>query len=90
MGKFTNKYRSLSQEVRSRVEQLIDKKGVESDNISGRVLKVKNDDLQFNLAGGRYLTEIGREVLIDNSGYQYGFDVLTLEELCEVVDSFVK
>jgi len=40
----------------------------------------------FNLDGGRWLEEITKTNLIDNNGYCYDFNVLTLEQLCEIGD----
>lgn len=84
---FQNKYKALEKEVANKIQDLINKKGKESKHRSEKVLKVK-DDQQFNLLGGRYLTEISTNDLIDNHGYSYQYHCLTLEQLCEIVDSF--
>jgi hypothetical protein len=87
MGTFAKKYTKLEQEVNNKIIQLIAKKGKESKYYSDSVLKLK-DDFQFNLGDGRYATEISVDHVIDNNGYQYGHDSLTLEQRCEIIDSF--
>ena len=85
---FRRKHLTLEQELQEEITRLIDKKGKASKTRSCSVLKVKSDQ-QFNLDGGRYLVEISKSELIDNSGYGYHFSCLTLEQLCEIVDSFL-
>lgn len=88
---FRRKHLTLEQELQEEITKLIDKKGKASKTRtwqSGSVLKVKSDQ-QFNLDGGRYLVEISKSELVDNSGYGYHFSCLTLEQLCEIVDSFL-
>ncbi len=84
----TQKYQELEKEVAVKIEKLIKKKGVESEHITDLVLKIQ-DDQMFNLEGGRYLTEITSKILIDNNGYSYNHSCLTLEQLCEIADSFL-
>lgn len=88
MKTFVQKHKELEEKLNQRISVLIDRKGIESKHRNCLVLKVKSDDLQFNLEGGRYLTEISEDRLIDNEGYDYNFSCLTLEQLCELVDSF--
>lgn len=85
--KFQNKHKKLTLEVMEEIERLIEKKGKESEHQNCMVLKVK-DGQEFNLEGGRYLQEITRDRLIDNCGYEYHHSALSLEQLCEIVDSF--
>lgn len=85
---FRRKYLNLKQEVASEIASLIRQHGEDSKHRGKRVLKVK-DGQQFNLDGGRYLTEVGSTELIDNLGYSYNYDVLDLDQLCEIVDSFL-
>ncbi len=86
--KFQNKYKALVEEVADKIYDLIEKKGKESKHRNEKVLHIKSDDLQFNLDGRRYLVEISKNELIDNQGYSYNHSVLTLEQLCEIIDSF--
>lgn len=85
---FEDKHKKLTQEVYEAIEKLINKKGEESRFRNCQVLKVKSDELQFNLDGRRYLVEITNDRLLDNNGYEYHFSALSLEQLCELVDSF--
>jgi hypothetical protein len=84
---FRRKYLNLKQEVVSEITSLIRQQGEDSKHRNERILKV-NEAQQFNLDGGRYLEEVASTELIDNQGYAYHFDVLTLDQLCEIVDSF--
>lgn len=80
---FQNKYARLRHEVECKIASLVEKKG-KLNNI--KTIKVK-DEQMFNLSGSRYLTEVSSTRLIDNSGYEYYFEVLTMDQLCELVDS---
>jgi hypothetical protein len=86
MKTFTQKRKELEKEIVAKIEKLILKKGVKSTHKNCLVLKVKDNE-QFNLDGGRYLTEIGIDGLVDCNGYSYDHSILSLEQLCEVVDN---
>lgn len=77
------------QEFTERVEQSISKnvaeKGVASEFMSKMALKV-DGELCYNLDGNRWLVEVTQNELIDNQGYQYQFNVLDLDELCNIAD----
>jgi hypothetical protein len=88
MKTFLDRHKELEGKLAQRIKTLIDRKGKPSKHTGELVLVIKDDNLMFNLDGGRYLTEISKNVLIDNEGYQYWYSCLTLEQLCEVVDSF--
>ncbi len=80
-------YVKLESKVKERLAKLIQKRGVESKFSNTKVLKIKEGE-QFNLADrGHYAVEISIEKIIDNSGYEYYFSVLTLEQLCEIIDN---
>lgn len=87
---FQDKYKKLSEQVEQKIMQLVNTKGkgIHHDFISGNVLVVKEEQM-FNLDGGRYLVAISNRHLIDNRGYEYSYSVFTLEQLCEIVDSFL-
>lgn len=82
---FRRKYLDLEKEVSQKINSIVEKKGKEGTH-ARQVVKIK-DDQQFNLDGGRYLVEISHNQLLDNNGYGYQFSCLTLEQLCEIVDS---
>ena len=82
-----NKLEGIRIAIRVRIGANLIDKGVESQFInSDKVLKVK-DKQQFNLDGGRWLVEISVRNLIDNKGHSYDHSVLSLEQICEVVDN---
>ena len=72
------------------VVTLISRKGEESDHTSDKCLKIKDDELMYNLDGGRYLTEVHRTNLVDNSGYMYSFSALETEKFMEVADHLIE
>lgn len=84
---FTDKYNELQDEVISHLRKLIEKSDTESKFSNQNILEVK-DDQQFNLDDNNYLREVAWHNLIDNHGNNYSFYVLTLEQLCELADSF--
>lgn len=84
---FKQKYQELSNEVYQQLNHLVNIKGKKSEFRSTKALKVK-DKVAFNLDGGRYVKEVIHGELLDNEGYSYSFWCLTLEQLCELVDSF--
>ena len=87
MERLTSKLEGFNQEVIKRIEKLLETKGIESHHSSSKkVICVASEDTMFNLEGGRWLIELNEEELIDNKGYTYSHDVLSLEELCIVID----
>ena len=88
---YQDKYKALVKEVEQKIVDLIKTKGEESKFNNERVLKIK-DKQAFNLDNGRWLTEIIKDAfsisIADNHGYTYDSSVLTLDQLCEIVDSF--
>jgi hypothetical protein len=88
MKKFSQKLTTLKDEIQKKLFLLIQKRDEVSKYQSTLVLKIKKDELQFNLGGNRYLIEISPTELIDNYGYTYSHDALTIEQWCEIIDSF--
>lgn len=80
----------LLEDVNKRIEKTIKRKlktkGVKSEFRNDIVLKIKDDNLMFNLEGGRYLVELTETELIDNEGYSYNLRCLDIGKLCEVVE----
>ena len=87
-NEFRRKYLDLEKEIVSKIGDLIETKGEKSKHRSQLVLRVKGDQ-QFNLEGGRFLTELTETELIDNQGYSYQHSSLDLDNLCEVMDSLI-
>lgn len=89
MGNLRDKHVELEEEVVAKIGELLETQGVNSaEHGNKRVLRISDEEVMWNLEGGRYLVEINEVELIDNKGYTYALDVLNLERLCEVVDSF--
>ena len=86
--KYQDKYKKLEQEISAKIEALINKKGVESEFSNVQVLKIK-DEQQYNLEGcNTYAVELAVGSFIGHNGHAYHHSVLSLEKLCEIVDSF--
>jgi len=87
---FTEQLEELEKQAKEKIVLLINTSGEKSDFLSEHCLKITNDDLMFNLQGGRYLKEITREHLVDNKGYLYNYNVLPIDNFLEVVDYLLK
>lgn len=74
-------------ELAQQIQFILEKRGVESQFSTDRVIRVEDEAQMFNFEGGRYLVEISENELIDNCGYRYSLDAIQLEELCSVLDS---
>lgn len=85
--KFQNKHKKLEQEVYARLRYLVGKHGKKSEFSSDLALKVKEDQMMFTLDYGRWLVEVTADRLVDNSGYRYSYDCLTIEQLCKIADN---
>lgn len=85
-NKWQNKVKKVEQEAHARLRYLVNKRGKESVHSNELCLKVK-DEQMFNLDDGRWLVEITADRLIDNSGYRYSLDNISLEQLCEILDN---
>lgn len=90
---FTQKLSDLYAEVRAKLAKRIDENGTESKHFSDKSLKIKDENLMYNLSGGRYLTEIKKVSeftdqieLVDNNGYLYECSVMDTTEFFEVAD----
>jgi hypothetical protein len=86
---FEQKLQNLYEEARICINRNIDEKSEDSSHLGHhklKVIKIKEGDLMFNLEGGRYLTELSQDSLIDNNGYAYAYGQLDYEELCLLAD----
>ncbi len=90
METFEKRNEELRNEAIIEIKGLIDEKGEESEHTTSSCLKLSNEELMFNLEGGRYLTEVHTEHLLDNSGYEYNFHVLEDEQFYQVVDHLIE
>jgi hypothetical protein len=78
--KLEEKYKQLWKEVFTTLDRLIEEKGKKSEYNNEKVLKVENEDLQFNLElnNGHYVEEISKNHLISNYGDEYNFECIEL------------
>lgn len=91
MDTLRDKYTTLEEEVVAKIGELLQKKGVNCTTQSNtEVLRVLDEEMMWNLEGGRYLVELNETSLFDNKGYTYSLDTLNLERLCEVADSIAE
>lgn len=86
MKTFTEQLENLYEIARVEINEKIRKSKDESKSYSVKIIKITDDQLMFNLEGGRYLTEISEENLIDNEGYLYNYCVLPYEDFMELTD----
>ena len=93
MKSFEEKLEKLKTEAIEKLISLIERKGVKSKFSNSKVLKIKSDNLMFNLSGGRYLVEVAAQYdyleLVDNEGYTYNSYVLNFDDFISVVDHLI-
>jgi len=88
MEKLTEKLETFNQEIVQRIIDLMETKGAPQD---GRmVLPIQYEEQMYNIEGGRWLVGITPTNLIDNGGYSYSHDAISLENLCLAIDSIVE
>lgn len=86
MKTLTSKLDTLNKEAQDEIRDLINSKGEKSRHNSNKCLKVTKGEHQYNLDGGRYLTEVHTDRLVDNNGYEYDFCVLNTEDFFATID----
>jgi flagellar motor protein MotB len=90
MEKLGAKLETFNQKVKDTIETLLETKGVQSRFTNSRlVIMIHDDEAMFNLGSNGWLVEISEDGLFDNSGYEYSFDSLKLEDLCIAIDSVI-
>ena len=89
MNKYAKQLEDIQEQAINEIRDLINSKGEESDHSNTKCLKVTEDDHKHNLSGGRYLTEINAECLVDNDGHQYSHYALEVEDLLSVIDYLI-
>lgn len=85
-----NLLKELNQKIENRIAKKINSIGVKSEHNSKPCIQIKDENIQFNLDGGRYLTEVTKDTLIDNRGYEYDFFVLEMNDFVKVADYISK
>jgi len=83
---YQNKLAEIKRHIASDIHAKILTNGTESEHSHESVIIIEDDNLKFNLDGGRFLTEISTHNLIDNHGYTYSYDVIDLDQLAELTD----
>ena len=88
---YEQKLDSLINEALNKIFDLIDVSEDFSAHFSHtQCLKITVDTFMFNLEGNRYLTEITRNELVDNSGYTYSFFNLEADQLVTLSDYLIE
>lgn len=91
MKTYTDKLDELLLEAINKINDLIQQQGQESEYSHHRCLKIKDDDVMFNLrGGGRYVTEVANNILIDNGGMEYDYGVLSVDKIMTIVDYLIE
>ena len=67
----------------NRISDLVSEKGEESDFSNKMVIKI-GDELSIDLNDG-YVAEVSDNVLISNDGLEYNFDVISLNDLADLI-----
>ena len=83
---YQNKLAELRRNIASDIHAKIKTNGTDSEYSHETVIGISDDNLKYNLDGGRFLTEISTHNLIDNHGYTYSYDVIDLDQLAELTD----
>lgn len=84
--KFTERFANLFDEASYKLNELIQEKGIKGKYFLQKSLAIQDDNLKFNLEGGRYLSEVHEDNLVDELGYTYSFYILETEQFMQVVD----
>jgi hypothetical protein len=90
MKTFEKQLDNLREQAIKEIQNLIKSKGVKSRHSNNKCLHITMAEHMYNLDGGRFLKEINSECLVDNSGYEYNFNVLCVENLFSVIDYLIQ
>jgi len=80
----TDRLNKLRTELELKIRRRVGSQTRFSKHVDCKAFLIKR--CRFNLCDGRWLEEITKTNLIDNQGYIYDFNVLTIEQLCEIGD----
>lgn len=89
MYSYHEKLDQLITEGIEKIRDLISLHKIESKHSSFLCLPIIDDDLMYNLDGGRYLIEFSNDYLIDNNGYTYSHYALDYSQLSIVIDHLI-
>lgn len=82
---FTIELQELKERVCQSIAKQVGEKGTASEFMSKMAIQV-DDERSFNLDGNRWLKEVTQHELLDNRGYHYSFNVLSIDDLCDLAD----
>jgi hypothetical protein len=89
METFEKQLNDLQDKAINVVRDIIKSKGVSSKHNNEKCLRISNPEYMRNLDGHRYLMEINSDSLVDNEGYNYNYNVLSIEDLLSVIDYLI-
>ena len=78
----TNLQEQVSRDIAAKVKSI----GNRSKFICERTIKIKDEAFAFDLNIGLPLSEVSCDSLIDSEGNVYNFDVLSIDQLVELVE----
>ena len=90
MKKYSEKLDKLVDEALTTLQELIIKHGISSEHMNCECLRITEEKYNFNLDGGRYLSELHYSRMLDDGGYAYNYSVLPTSDLLELVDYLVE
>ena len=83
---FIELHSELKTSVMLAIQLAVSKSKTKSKHISENVIHINDDKLSYNMSGSHWLTEIAEGKMLCNDGYHFSYDVLDLEQLCELAD----
>ena len=90
MESFKKKLDNLIKDGITKIHKLIDEYGRDSDHTNYKCLKVIDNQFTFKLGDNKYLSEINKYNLVDNTGYSYNYGVLDTQDLMRLIDYYMK
>lgn len=85
---FIQRHEWLREKIECEIGKAIRKSEQTSVHTNEQCLRV-SDTLFLFLSDGRALVEVTHKALIDEDGYQYSYDMLDTEHLCELADDLL-
>lgn len=86
MGNLMNQLLKVRNKASLTLNDLIVRHHTQSEFSNTEVIKITDEDFNYNLDDGRWLKEISQSNLIDNEGHTCDHDCITHEQLFELID----
>jgi hypothetical protein len=86
MKTHTERLTELRGQMESDIYSKVKKYGGLSEMTNKKTIQIHEEKYQFNLTGDHYLAEVGMNEIIDQKGYEFGFDSLTIDQMAELTD----